>query len=740
MSELRFHVYALCFNESRLLPYFFHHYREAEQIFIVDNDSTDNSVEIVKKYNRTVIPFHTDHKFDDTTHQKIKNEVWKQSRGKCDYIIVQDLDEFLFFPSSPYSVKQSLFEYKKQNIYWIQCVGYEMYCSDNDFSRIPDNRHIIEYVQQGFKNSNEYNKPLVFSPDHISETRFFPGQHDWSPVASPSLTQHFVKGIKNNPDALLLHFKHMGKEWELSRRIVMRDRMSDLNKKKGFGHEYMITDDKLKEYIEIGHKKAVSLTNLLIHVPMITTEIRGGLGNQLFIVASTLSYAYQNGYVPFFHNHTYGCHSSNGYRENILSKIPFQDKILSDSFLRYNESLEQIYSPIPPTNSNLFLFGYFQTSKYFSNMKSHLQSLFVSTNKMSREFLSNLKTKFPNSKLIGVHVCRGDYISLRWELPISYYNRAMMEMKTKFPNALFVIFSDDMPWCRTNFPSSCIFSEFKDDVVEFDILRNMDGWIIANSSFSWWASYLGDSENNMETIAPYFWFPRNGIHKFNEHIYESHWKKIDPIETGVKKIEETTIETGVKKTDRYTFISNNCFGASVYKHFNRQYDNPFIGSYIQDDFQFVKLCSNFSSYMDMVPTFGAGKLPFDSQGIIKIGSFPNMFLGDIEINWIHEKSEKICLEKYLRRKERMKGKTPFFVFGDSLMHQNHSNEERESLIQSFLKISASQRIYIRKENVSEFREKSFDDRNPGNGHAKPVSWHMNEPCIAKTIEYINLFL
>lgn len=53
-----------------------------------------------------------------------------------------------------------------------------------------------------------------------------------------------------------------------------------------------------------------------------------------------------------------------------------------------------------------------------------------------------------NSNSVAVHIRRGDYVSLGWELPAEYYTSSIRSMLDTFPDAVLFIFSDDIPWCR----------------------------------------------------------------------------------------------------------------------------------------------------------------------------------------------------------------------------------------------------------------------------------------------------
>lgn len=82
-----------------------------------------------------------------------------------------------------------------------------------------------------------------------------------------------------------------------------------------------------------------------------------------------------------------------------------------------------------------------------------------------------------------------------------YYDRAMKE----FPDARFMVFSDDVKWCKKqNTFEGCEFDETKDDVEALNKMASCEGHIIANSSFSWWGAYL--SPHGGKVVAPEKWF------------------------------------------------------------------------------------------------------------------------------------------------------------------------------------------------------------------------------------------
>jgi hypothetical protein len=83
-------------------------------------------------------------------------------------------------------------------------------------------------------------------------------------------------------------------------------------------------------------------------------------------------------------------------------------------------------------------------------------------------------------------------------LDLDYYKNAVEKFDEK---TLFVVFSDDINWCRENlnFIKNKFFIEEKNDILEIYLMSLFKKNIIANSTFSWWGAWLG---KNNEVIMP----------------------------------------------------------------------------------------------------------------------------------------------------------------------------------------------------------------------------------------------
>ncbi len=130
---------------------------------------------------------------------------------------------------------------------------------------------------------------------------------------------------------------------------------------------------------------------------------------------------------------------------------------------------------------------YVQSDEYFSDYEKEIKLLFG----------ANIE---PINQ-VAIHVRRGDYVNNPFYVDLMetpYYEQAMAQ----FPNESFLVFSDDIEWCKKQeIFKDCEFSG-GDEITDFNRMAGCKGVIMANSSFSWWASYL----NKGKVIAPKLWY------------------------------------------------------------------------------------------------------------------------------------------------------------------------------------------------------------------------------------------
>ena len=106
------------------------------------------------------------------------------------------------------------------------------------------------------------------------------------------------------------------------------------------------------------------------------------------------------------------------------------------------------------------------------------------------------------------------------------------------------------------------------------------------------------------------------------------------------------------KNKNFTIISNNCWGGFVYQKFGLEYMTPFIGLFIFAP-DYIKLLNDFENLIFSKVSFIEPKSSRYIQEILVDDKLPKYPIGilnnDIEIHFLHYKSEKEALEKWNRR-------------------------------------------------------------------------------------------
>ena len=259
----------------------------------------------------------------------------------------------------------------------------------------------------------------------------------------------------------------------------------------------------------------------------ITCHTMGGLGNQLFQIATTLATAWEYNLDPVFINknpegYTYA--QRENYFGSVFRNLNIVPTLNLSGFLQHTEHSNHSFSKINNPNKNLLLRGYFQTSRYFNKYIDKLHDvLTIPDTDMENvsKYIDKLRETYKGKKLIGIHVRRTDYLKLNWDQPLSYYLSAMNNFDQE--NSVFVCFSDDIDWCKKNLPN-IIPSENNKDYVDMFIFSQMDGYILSSSSFSWWGVFFGNKDKKKTVISPKSPWIRNN--SYNQYIWEKDWIKI----------------------------------------------------------------------------------------------------------------------------------------------------------------------------------------------------------------------
>lgn len=246
-------AYVTVWNEERMLPYYLRHYSQfCERIIVLDNESTDNTAALCREWdNVEVRKYSTGETFDDYVHLDLKHKCIEESRGKADYIIVSDCDEFIVHPN--------IIEFLEENPYpVIFPAGFQMVSH-----KFPEtNEQIYDEVFMGIPDP-WYSKPILINPNKIESFEWIEGCHEieLNSKINGEIIHPVPKEIRpvgewnghpwgrwkmqfevletfNQFPIKLLHFKFMGKDYVEERYRQYAVRNSEANKAAGLAIHY----------------------------------------------------------------------------------------------------------------------------------------------------------------------------------------------------------------------------------------------------------------------------------------------------------------------------------------------------------------------------------------------------------------------------------------------------------------------------------------------------------------------
>ena len=256
----------------------------------------------------------------------------------------------------------------------------------------------------------------------------------------------------------------------------------------------------------------------------------GQLGNQMFQVASLKGIAANCGYNFCIPNHREVVVDGLGNKLRIELFEPFVLKNISTLNLQQiDESRPSVQESGFHFDENLFdncpdwvnLVGYFQTEKYFKNIKDEIKEDFTFKDDIlipCKEMISELEEP------VSLHIRRGDFLKNsgnHHNLDLEYYTEALKRINSDLP---VIIFSDDPEWCKEQelFSSDrFLVAEGNSSYVDMCLMTLCTRHIIANSTFSWWGAWLANSK---QIIAPSKWFGPNNSHLNTKDLYPESWE------------------------------------------------------------------------------------------------------------------------------------------------------------------------------------------------------------------------
>ena len=298
---------------------------------------------------------------------------------------------------------------------------------------------------------------------------------------------------------------------------------------------------------------------------MIFARMEGRNGNQMFVFAAAYALAKRMGQRVFF-----DCISN--YENNrindtfTLDFFPEVRAFLDDISLRRvkteiqhlvskyfaddcghifenQKDLTQLLCSFTPATliqnkvSHLFLHGFFQNERYFTDADGDIRRFFrfpEPPDSQNRDLYTFLKS---NDNTVSVSIRRGDFVSdaeavrlFGNNCPVQYYQKAFETIGEQIPDPVFVFFSDEPEWIKNNFPvpKNSIFVDWNTSPAtsywDMYLISACHHNILSNSTFCWWGAWLGGGKI---VIAPPRWFNDERYAALDKGIVPERWLRID---------------------------------------------------------------------------------------------------------------------------------------------------------------------------------------------------------------------
>jgi len=242
-------------------------------------------------------------------------------------------------------------------------------------------------------------------------------------------------------------------------------------------------------------------------------RLKAGLANQMFQYAFGLAVARARGgellvahvgWDPPFALGAYGISLSRDLPPDEFSLIWDES---------YNDGIEKemLAEIAQEGETTVLLEGYFQNEAFFKSVAEEIRHRFSSKEELPEFTMGRIP--------VAVHVRLGDYRTngCHAPCPASYYREAMEMMRGRFANPLFLVFSDEPERCGewVEVGQDVRVMPASDQFHTLGLMQSCEAFIIANSTFSWWAAWLSGSK---DVICPDRFLPGR-----DWEIYPSGW-------------------------------------------------------------------------------------------------------------------------------------------------------------------------------------------------------------------------
>lgn len=154
-----------------------------------------------------------------------------------------------------------------------------------------------------------------------------------------------------------------------------------------------------------------------------------------------------------------------------------------------------------------YLLGYWNCQKYYDEMMPYLREKFKFP-ESSDERNIELFEKIKDVNSVSIHIRRGDYLESRYATRFGhictdeYYDRAIEYVRERVENPVFIVFSDDKEYVKSQYQGKdYIVVDWNESeemsLFDLQLMSACKHNICANSTFSKWAALLNDNADRI---------------------------------------------------------------------------------------------------------------------------------------------------------------------------------------------------------------------------------------------------
>lgn len=195
-------------------------------------------------------------------------------------------------------------------------------------------------------------------------------------------------------------------------------------------------------------------------------------------------------------------------------------------FVLIEQDVSRLHCVVRPPR---MIYGYWQRPDYFAQDADMVRRTFCLSRIADTSTATMIKAK---EAPVAIHVRRGDYVkdaasrNLHLVCSKQWYRLAWDSLRAEVPAAYAFVFSDDPAWCQRELGLDPPVLYMPHDpkahpAHDMALMSACRHYIISNSSYSWWAAWLGGVPDAL-VIAPGQWF--RGIDTRSLEICPATWR------------------------------------------------------------------------------------------------------------------------------------------------------------------------------------------------------------------------